>query len=387
MADTPDLTSNSRNDAIQGLRAIAALLVVITHAVLTLLDRGPNVDPGMQLFAYSMGEAGVRIFFLISGYIMTLTTYHEFGQRGATSHFIVRRLIRVVPLYWIATLLYASKLIVTDDAPTLREMVLSFLFIPYMAGPVNWTPVYGLGWTLNYEMLFYALFALALLLPRRLGLIALVGSLYALVSFNSVGIGDHCQPGTIACDMAIVYRSPIVLYFGTGLLLALARRWLDGRDLLPRIRTEYTVGVALVIVAAYAYATVYVLNPGDEIYTVQMWVCIAVTALCAIPRDAASGGLSRRTLLALGDGSYSIYLTHSFIVGPASRIWDRFLGNTFPVTFVILMLVACSILGVMSFHWLEKPTLRFLSARLPANHQRSRRSEALAARTAETGPA
>ena len=86
---------------LQTARAIAAWLVVTDHALLELSRNAPN-NPVTHL-AWSLGSAGVIVFFVISGFIMVHISWESFGKRAASVDFLRRRLIRIVPLYWLAT--------------------------------------------------------------------------------------------------------------------------------------------------------------------------------------------------------------------------------------------------------------------------------------------
>ena len=102
----------------------------------------------------------MQIFFAISGLTMMLAHGNDFESAGASQKFAVRRLGRIVPLYWIASLVYYIKLVQTHAAPGIFALLQSLSFIPHKeAGQAFGTPVYGLGWTLQYEMFFYAMFA------------------------------------------------------------------------------------------------------------------------------------------------------------------------------------------------------------------------------------
>jgi exopolysaccharide production protein ExoZ len=125
--------------SIQILRAAAALGVLLDHAG-RWLDVAPIVD---------IGAAGVDLFFVISGFIMVYTSERLFGQTGAPQRFLARRIIRIVPLYW--TLTAFAALVLFGFGPNTLG---SYLFIPTHRGPIL-----TVGWTLNYEMMFYSLFA------------------------------------------------------------------------------------------------------------------------------------------------------------------------------------------------------------------------------------
>ena len=152
--------------SIQYLRALAALGVVIFHA-------SPADNPFM------VGNAGVDIFFVISGFIMWSITEERPTSPAA---FIRDRLIRIAPLYWLlTTLLVVGVLVRSKLFPNLKIdlpfVVGSYLFVPMRppgstgADPI-W-PVLVQGWTLNYEMFFYVLFSACLFLRPSLRLAAL----------------------------------------------------------------------------------------------------------------------------------------------------------------------------------------------------------------------
>jgi exopolysaccharide production protein ExoZ len=139
---------------IQILRGLAALLVLIHHV---LEESQPLFGGHIPSPLVLLGASGVDIFFVISGFIMYYTNRHRFGRKDAPVDFLGRRIIRIVPLYWLCTIavvllqiggLYAHKKI------TGTTLGLSLLFLP------NANIVHGVGWTLNYEMYFYAILAI-----------------------------------------------------------------------------------------------------------------------------------------------------------------------------------------------------------------------------------
>jgi exopolysaccharide production protein ExoZ len=134
-------------------------------------------------------DSGVDQFFVISGFITAYTVRDQFGLPRASLSFLRRRLIRIVPLYWATTTLFALIVVlipsgVSTPAPTSTQYVLSLIFMPYAPSAGSVSPVFPLGWTLNYEMLFYVLFAVTLLGALSVGL-ALLGAIFViLVALN-----------------------------------------------------------------------------------------------------------------------------------------------------------------------------------------------------------
>jgi len=133
---------------LQYLRAYAALLVVFFHAAV-------NAQSG-----FIVGEAGVDIFFVLSGFLMWRIT----NEQTAALAFLRNRIRRIVPVYWIASLLVfvlAELGLTSRIVADLGHLLASLFFIPYK-GPGGVYPILIVGWTLNYEMFFMPYSRLAL---------------------------------------------------------------------------------------------------------------------------------------------------------------------------------------------------------------------------------
>jgi exopolysaccharide production protein ExoZ len=326
---------------IQYLRALAAMMVVWHHAI--------SQVPGNQNLIHvpDFGPSGVDLFFVISGFIMLVTTT---GKPLTPQSFLQLRIVRVVPLYWMATLLMigcagiAPGLFRTlQFSPT--AVVKSLLFIPYnsLSFPGNAWPVLVPGWTLNYEMFFYVLFALALILPRRWRLISLVVTLACLVIAGKI-IGPSQSP------FLWVYTSPLLLEFGAGAVIG---------HLWVRRALHIPFAVSLVAIVGGVYLLVMRGRPPFMDYS-QMLGAVFMVAGCLHP---AICRLRSRVLLALGDASYSIYLTHLFTLGALREVWLHFVperSSVLAMTFMILALIVCAAAGFVAYICIEKP----LTARL-----------------------
>ena len=154
---------------IQGLRAFAALSVVLGHS-LNSIERGSGVPP--LLLQHFQGAIGVDVFFVISGFVMTISSSRLLRKQHPSRIFLWRRLLRVAPLYWLVT---ATKLLLIAALPRLLASyrvslwngIASFLFVPSLNPKGLIRPVITLGWTLNFEMAFYLLFAFALTVRQK----------------------------------------------------------------------------------------------------------------------------------------------------------------------------------------------------------------------------
>ena len=160
----PALNPAGNIEGIQILRAVAALMVVLHHARLSV--------PGSDAWP-SFGAAGVDIFFVISGFVMAYTTsivssrpvaeVASTGLLAKAGKFLRKRVVRVVPLYWLALLWTSRRDLMHAHIGT--DLVKDFLFLPHPNNVFHsWlAPTLQQGWTLNYEAFFYILFAVAIL--------------------------------------------------------------------------------------------------------------------------------------------------------------------------------------------------------------------------------
>ena len=205
--------------SIQILRAVAACLVVFGHALHETADISARTGrPPLNVNVIDWG-IGVDIFFVISGFIMIYTTAELFGQPGAMRTFLMRRIIRIVPLYWlmtaglILTFLLAPKLL-NVPIEGWRSIVTSFFFIPDLRGNGEVRPIMALGWSLNYEMFFYAVYAVCLLAPLRRAALYLTGffSAFPFSAPRSSRCPSRSRIGPIrSCwsfSSALCWRSP-----------------------------------------------------------------------------------------------------------------------------------------------------------------------------------
>lgn len=333
--------------ALQVLRAVAALLVLVHHAGYdadTLASRAGL--PPLTLDRAFDWTFGIHLFFVISGFIM-LRTARGFGSPGGAATFALRRIVRVVPLYWLLTSLVILGALVWPgllNVPLGDAGVIlgSYAFVPVFRADGAINPVLGQGWTLDYEMFFYALFALALLLPRRSGLLALATTLVVLA-----GLGYVLRP---AGALAVVWTGELLLEFLFGMAVA----GLQERGI--RFRAA-TAALLFLLGAAGAIA----LGPScpwldgfGPVVRAGVPATLIVMAGVLGPRWRLDVGT--RALAALGDASYSLYLTHPFAVRLLRVAWQPLVPATVPLAlYVVLACGAAILLALATYRWVERP--------------------------------
>src|SRR5205085_10567493 len=171
-------------------------------------------------FALPWG-AGVDLFFVISGFIMVYASERLFGAPEGGRLFLGRRIARIVPLYWAFCTLYlvwvaCAAATSGKSLPSLPSVLASYAFLPFDGfGDGFPRPFYTLGWTLNYEMFFYAAFAAFLASPRAKAVGGVAGALAMLVLLGTAA--------PLWMPLAF-WAQPIVLEFALGMGIALLLR-------------------------------------------------------------------------------------------------------------------------------------------------------------------
>lgn len=311
---------------VQYLRAIAALMIAYYHLTVQVpAFESTLVAPAVYLF-----NRGVDIFFVISGFVMITT-----GAKATPGDFIRKRLVRIVPLYWTLTLLVVAVALIAPHVLKTTQLsteaiVKSLLFIPFHNAGQNGElkPLLIPGWSLNYEMFFYGVFALALLFARQ-WLVWVTGAVLA----GMVVVGMFLQPGTAVS----FYCDPIILEFWVGMLIG---KYVSDFQKLPWVFAALLLGAGIWML----------FEPGDFAKLVAAGeIVLAVGMLeSRIPKVAF--------LATLGDASYSIYLLHLFVFGVTRILWR---GG--PIGFALVSIGAVCAVSVLSYLYVEKGFLKLLA--------------------------
>jgi peptidoglycan/LPS O-acetylase OafA/YrhL len=354
----PSIRPQEQIVAVQFLRGVAASLVVAYHLIERYQRRGA-LSADMPSWIDRLGEVGVLVFFVISGFIMVYTTMGEGRDRSAAA-FLRNRYTRIAPFYYLTTLLIVGFRLATEGMSTKAfvwprpwEWLASFLFIPYRNEEGAFQPIYKLGWTLNYEMAFYLLFATGLLLARRQA-----GEIVILLLLAIVGAGAFLpQPMENGLALSLYFLTrPILLYFALGMALGLIFLRLPT----GRCRAHPYI-VSLLACVAVAQALVW--PPAWSL----LWVGAAVAVVTLI--DAPMGRTPQfgRFCNAFGNASFAIYLTHSFFLGAYAAVTLK-LAPSGAAAWVLLIAGACLLCfggGWATWRWIEAPMTRWLRQGAP----------------------
>jgi exopolysaccharide production protein ExoZ len=340
-------TGQRKLQSIQILRGLAAGSVVIAHVI-----EHPSEQPNNEIL--TLGLFGVIVFFAISGFIIAHINNGTSDARFDPVSFLVRRFFRLVPLYWACTLLtYLCALFLPslfkNTTADLGYLISSLFFIPATVpgDPSDWRPLLKLGWSLNYEVFFYLVFAACFFisssLKRTIALTVVFGAMAATAFVIPPNSG-----------ILSFYLNFSLLAFIGGLWLAEAER----RRLFDSVPVMGLVLMALIALAALGNLFSLDFRDFAGFYGYK-WLVIAALSLVALSlacERLIGSGLLVRGLVKLGDVSYSLYLTHMFVVGFGWFVIRRLaLGEVATVLGMALIVIVAVIGSLISYAVIEQP--------------------------------
>jgi peptidoglycan/LPS O-acetylase OafA/YrhL len=372
----PNLTpppGNPRFPLFDALRAIAALSVFLGHTITGLYTFGqhPDLFLGAQQFAYE----GVAIFFLISGFLLYrpfVVARRRGGHVAALSYFR-RRILRIVPAYWLALSVFIAASLVSGITTNNWWIFYGF---GQVYGPSTIGSGIGVAWTLCIEVTFYAVLpAYALLAARLVGqtvarelvLLTLLAAASLLFRAHYHAFADYWKistlPGTFtwfALGMGLAIVSVETQRRPSGQARGLA-------GLVARWPTAWWVLAALLSALQYALIhstqSVAVQVLSHALYGVIAFFILLPGVFAESARGLAPRFLRLPALAWIGLISYAFYLYHSIVIGQVEKVvHDAGISARYPVVLVAALLVTVAVSAV-SYYMLERPIMRWGSAR------------------------
>jgi peptidoglycan/LPS O-acetylase OafA/YrhL len=328
---------NERLDNIQVLRAFAAISVVVAHTGYTLGNW------------HAFGTFGVDIFFVISGFIMALICTNR------PDNFIVKRLIRIVPLYWTMTLASFAVLATHSnlDISIHRgpiQLLKSLFFVPYAENDGTIAPILGVGWTLNYEMCFYLILACAILIWKSRRDLAAVCLLLAIM------VIAEALPRTAISSF---YGRPIMLEFVAGVAVFHIYRAVQVKRAVRLRPVLYgTILVSTGFLMWYE-GTQFNQPSGTRL---GFGIPAVLLALSVVLLSKSGVSVPCKLPVLVGDASYALYLIHVFVVSAFKHVVDRYapsMNASGLLGAASVVMISC-VLAIGVHLFLDRPMQSFL---------------------------
>jgi peptidoglycan/LPS O-acetylase OafA/YrhL len=334
---------------LQAARFFAAFLVLCYHT--ELLFGFPKYY-GYHAFAglFTGGKFGVDFFFVLSGFIIFHAHCNDIGNPSRLRDYIARRARRIFPAYWIVALIVLMSLYVVPSHFSDLIKQPSYVIRSILLLPCD-NPLVTVSWSLQHEMMFYAMFAI-LIWHRAAGMLML--GLWFILSATIKGAE---LPSTD------VIADPRHLHF----LLGMAAAFITRHHRIPAPRGLLLLGLsgvaACVYVGGIGYGDLSV--PGAPNLTLTVGIASAITLCALVELERGQGWRAPAFLRYLGDASYAIFLVHLPVLGVYVQIAHaRHLEAVVPTPVLYALAILLSLAAsVMFYYFVEQPLLSLLRRR------------------------
>ena len=345
-------------------RGVAALLVCLFHSYGLIEKYAGGIPEVGNIF--QAGHSGVEFFFILSGFIIMFAHRRDVGHPEKVTPFLLKRAIRVLPLFWLVTLPFGAVFLLapvfgSDRALTGAKLLTDLLLIP-REGTLTLPP----AWTLQHEAVFYLIFTLALV-HRTAGIIAI--SLWQAVCILTLVFALYDPNYLLPLNTLIGFHN---LGFGVGVVIALLFTSRHFASLKPLALTGGAgAGVALLGMFAGEWIIGPKLFGGETALALSYFAIYAAIILALLSiREQPRPSLDT-TLGVLGSASYALYLTHEPVGSTVNKllILPALQPAIGPVTAYIAIALTC-IAAALAIHFaVERPAIAWLKRNILAGRQ------------------
>ena len=342
-------TGHKKLNLLQVYRGIAAILVVLFHLNEMSIKRLEQVT-FFNLF--QAGWSGVDYFFVLSGFIMVYVHRSAIGKPDQLKSFLVKRTVRIYPIYWIITLIVLAFFLVVPGFANNKDLSIQHILVSLLLLPQNDKPILDVGWTLIYELFFYALFSIAIWFKPKYSVPILSSWLFVtmlhylkVVNFGGEAFLLNVVFGNMNLEFVLgCLAGYVVIKFGPTIS---KNRWI----LFGAANLGY---VALLIMTAANKLEI------DRISTFGVLAALLIIGSALI--DLNDSPKVPKILTYLGDASYSIFLIHSPIVSAITKLLQKAnLGKYYDGFFApSLVALIAVVAGCLFYSLIEKPLTVYL---------------------------
>jgi peptidoglycan/LPS O-acetylase OafA/YrhL len=347
---TQSSTPHKKLNLLQVYRGIAAVLVVMVHLNIMSVKRLNQVA---FLNLFYAGWSGVDYFFVLSGFIMVYVHRSAIGKKDQLKSFLVKRAVRIYPIYWIITLTVWCLFLVFPDFSNNQDLSWGNVIASLLLIPQKDKFILEVGWTLIYEINFYLLFSLAIWLkPKHSVPLLSTWLLVTILHYRKiVTFPDELSLletvfgemnlelvfGCLAAYIVIKYNNKIGKY-----------RWI--------LFGIANLGYVTILGMLAAWGNIGI----GRIPTFGVLAALLIMAAASI--DLKDSPKIPDVLIFLGEASYSIFLIHMPVILVITKIVQTAkLGKYFDGFFApALLAVFTVVLGCMFYSLIEKPLTVFL---------------------------
>jgi exopolysaccharide production protein ExoZ len=346
-----------KNNSIQLLRAIAVLLVVYVH----IIDSSKKFSSSQWDFFYleNWGAIGLDLFFVISGFIMTIIAPRYIATKN-WKDFAFRRILRIVPLYWVLSFFSLGYSVFNGSPVSFDRLIKTILFFPIFDSRFVF-PLIPVGWSLSLEMYFYLIIAILLIFFNKSIYKYLIGILVSLSIAGAVFNPEN--------QLLKFLTTPLLIEFALGILAGMTFKHVcsvsrGGNNTSLKIWAISTTatGASLMLLSIFSgyfdVADAALVSENNRLAFLRsvIWGIPSALFLTGFVILENLAGIKINSFFTqLGDASYSCYLAHTTLFIPVSMKLFQLAGGSNGDACILFCLLFVSTGSLIFYKWVETP--------------------------------
>lgn len=342
-----------KNFSIQILRAIAVIGVLFFHMIVT--EKKYSVDSTILTDSLKIGESGVDLFFVISGFIMAIITYKNWGRCDSVK-FLLKRISRIFPVYWFYSLITLSIFIIMPSWVNNSQNNQFNLITSLLLFPSKNLPLVLVAWSLIFEFYFYIVFSVFISFKKQYVITILSFWLVSLIVFNSIFEIESSR------YLLRFFTSPYSIEFILGVFT-----YILFHEIKIKIPSSFYI-LAIIMSLATIIMLYFEIHELALIKSLILGCLFSIIIFSMVSLEKNEKIKFPKTLIAIGDCSYSIYLSHILIFSGLGKIWISFLNlensNLDNYIFITISISTAIIFIHFSGKIIERKSYSFLSKKI-----------------------
>jgi peptidoglycan/LPS O-acetylase OafA/YrhL len=281
--------------------------------------------------------------------MVTVTSSHAYTWRASRT-FLLQRLGRIYPIYWITSAAMLVGVILFPGAALPQYADWQYIGLSFLLYPQEQLPMLFVGWTLIHELYFYLIFSVLLLMPGIWRFFALLGWA-TLVYYGFLRL----NPPVSEPEQVILFN-PLTLEFICGCLAG----WLVKHVRIPAPSHVFSAAFIVAAISVWLWLSRQGEGLPGNMDRILYFLPSALLLLLGATGLEQRGHLLSTALEKIGDASYSLYLTHMLTLAPMYKIWrwagthEGLLDNSLALLCMLLVSIGT---GILFAKWIEKPLL------------------------------
>lgn len=324
---------------IQYCRAVAAIFVVLYH-VGTTAEAYNRESIFSLLFNY--GKYGVDFFFVISGFIIFNAHFEDIGVKGKSIIYLKKRFFRIYPIYFIILTIKVLIFICLSIQIPENQRSFAYFLNSYLLLPLeNQYPFLSVAWTLSFEITFYTYFLLAMKMQKRTFFLLTLGWMLLIIFYNIINL----KYNFILNHLLNSYNIEFIIGVFASLIY--------------REKKFLNIGLKVVVIIFLLFLFIEK-TESDLLMRMVLGSCFGIIVLLSanvsrITKISHSNVIDK-TLLSIGNASYSIYLVHTLVI---TAIYKTLI-NLINIDYLgFVTLIFSLIIGIALWKFIESPLLKF----------------------------